>query len=76
MVKLYINNRSAFQTVFSGYESSGAGERYFSALKRVKNYLRSSLRQDKLTSVAPVSYTHLDVYKRQVYLFSILLSVL
>ena len=66
MENLVPNVVIAYQITLSTPVSVGSGERSFSKLKKIKHYLRNSMNQDRLNSLAIISIEN-DVAKSIYY---------
>jgi len=58
MVTSFPNVNIAFRIYLSIFGTTFEGERSFSILKRVKNWQRSTIRQDKLSSLSVLAIEH------------------
>jgi len=63
MVAAFANVEIALRVYLSMFVTNCTGERSFSKLKRIKNYLRSTIGQDRLASLAILSAEH-ELFRR------------
>ena len=60
------NLETILKTLLTIPIANASGERYFSALKRIKNYLRTTLSEDHLNDLA-ILYIESDFFKNTSY---------
>ena len=58
LISIYPNIKIAFKIYTSTAVTNCSAERSFSCLKRIKNYLRSTMSQDRLNALAILSIEH------------------